>query len=360
MKRFLRVLTAILLLPAVIFLPGPLITKLRKDGVSDEMYRRRESYYYGVINLWQVDSFEGGTGSRTNWLRSVCGGFERKHTGVYVNVESVSPAMAEKLIAEGKVPDMLSFSGGVEVPSDVLRDVVSPVSLLRPDLATALTDKAVPWCMGVYLMIGQAPEQWGKDGRTVKTKKSTKTVYSVGVAEKPGFAPLKALDTAMDFSDPLAWCFGSAPAVFEAYNYAGKVNSMLGTQRDLYRMKAAESREKLRDGTVTLLPYSDLIQYLSALKTGNEKKARMEEALITYLLSADVQSRLGSVGLLPVNPEAAPVYENARMQSLAEKAAGTVLFCACPLFPEEKTAAEQERIRKILQKDDGREKKIIE
>lgn len=360
MKRFLRVLTALLLLPAVIFLPGPLIKKLQKDGVSDEMYRRRESYYYGVITLWQVDCFEGGTGSRTNWLRSVCTGFERRHTGVYVNVESISPAMAEAMIAEGKVPDMLSFSGGMEVPPDLLADITPPVSLLRPDLAPALTEKAVPWCMGVYVMIGQAREQWGRDGKTVQMKKSTKTVYSVGVAEKPGFASLKALDAVTDFSDPLAWCFGSASAVFEAYNYAGKVNSMLGTQRDLYRMKAAESREKLRDGAVTLLPFTDLIQYVSVLKTANEKKARMEEALIAYLLSADVQSRLGSVGLLPVNPEAAPVYENARMQSLAETAAKTPLSCVCPLFSREKTDAEQERIRKILQKDDGREKKIIE
>ena len=128
MKNIFRGFVAIIIILFMIFTPRFLLPALNADVISDEMYARREKFYYGVINVWQVDCFDGGTGSRAIWLKNICSGFERQYNGVYINVESISLTMANQLISEGKkLPDIISFgaSNSTATMSPVLNDMVS-------------------------------------------------------------------------------------------------------------------------------------------------------------------------------------------------------------------------------------------
>lgn len=51
--------------------------------------------YAGVLELWNVESFEGGCGSRQAWLTGRAAKFENKNKGLYVHVTTLSPSQAK-------------------------------------------------------------------------------------------------------------------------------------------------------------------------------------------------------------------------------------------------------------------------
>ena len=57
--------------------------------------------YQGVITLWQIDEFEGGVGSRKQFLLKVARSFEKKYNGVLVMVSNFSKQGAEENIKNG-------------------------------------------------------------------------------------------------------------------------------------------------------------------------------------------------------------------------------------------------------------------
>lgn len=342
----------------MIFTPKYLLPGLNRDTISDEIYARREKFYYGVINVWQVDCFDGGTGSRAIWLKNVCSGFERQYNGVYVNVESVSLPMANKLISEGKkLPDMISFGSGLALSAENFETLSLDVSGLRGDVRAVCGETAVPWCMGAYFMLSSGSDEstWGLDGKTVANKKSTKTIYSVGISERDGYLPSLALvdycgeERIPNFGGELSLCYGTSQEMFEAYNYSQKINHMLGTQREFYRLAAAESREMGRSSSISLLSgYNDLLQYIGILKTDNEKKAYTMNAFIQYLLEEAQQNKIGEMGLFPVLASAAPEYGNQYMQEAWEKVKAASLSCKSLVFEKEYAMALNQKLASWL------------
>lgn len=319
--KILKIAVSAILVFLTAVLPFKLYGALNSDIITDEMYRRREAYFHGVINVWQIDCFEGGTGSRASWLKSICGGFEKKNNGIYINIESVSLETANKMLESGqKVPDMISFGNGVKIDEQQLEQLDFRGYLKK--IENACFGCALPWCMGAYFMLGEGEsESWGSDGYE-KTGKKSKTVYSVGIAKKEGYNSAKVLTLLKkgDFSKTLSIKIGSAQEIFESYNYSQTVNRMLGTQRDIYRLISAQSREKARSLNAQYLGiYTDLFQYISILKCNNEKKLKAMQAFTEYLLSVEVQNRLGEIGLFPVNFEAEPEYGNEYMSDAWQK-----------------------------------------
>lgn len=63
----------------------------------------------GIVRLWNIDTFEGGKGSRTAFLNRVSAAYEKKHEGVYIMVSSYTAEGAAAALKEGHFPDMISF-----------------------------------------------------------------------------------------------------------------------------------------------------------------------------------------------------------------------------------------------------------
>lgn len=343
---------SVLLIVAVVFLPQNFYKILNTDKITDEMYSRREKYFYGVITLWQIDTFEGGTGSRTNWLKNVITGFEKKNNGVFVNVESVSVEMANKLLESGqKKPDIISWGTGVNLNENQLE--ILDIKNTPQGVENVVYKTAVPWCMGAYFMIGDGDKSlWGADGKIVSTKKAQKTVYSVGFPERAGYVSLKALklNCTNKFTDEKALFSGTSQEVFEAYNYSKKVNRIIGTQRDFYRLQTAQTKENARSGEISFLGYSDLFQYLSILKCDNEKKLKTMNNFVDYLLDIEQQNKLGSIGVFPIDFSAQPQYENSFMQKGWEDIKKQGIESASFIFQKELGEEEQKRCLDFLQK----------
>ena len=353
-KIYFKVLMSVLLILAVVILPSKLYDPLNTDKITDEIFRRREKYFYGVINVWQIDCFEGGTGSRTNWLKNICGGFEKKNNGVYINVESVSIQMAKKLIESGqKLPDMISYGIGVGINEEQLE--ILEIETELPELSNVVYNTAIPWCMGAYFVIGDNDvSKWGNDGGVFETKKRNKIVYSIGIPERDGYDAyypiLKKCDNS--FNGEYAILTQTSSELFAAYNYTFKVNRIIGTQRDLYRLHTAEERQLARAGDIICTGYSDLFQYISVFKCDNEKKVRTMNSFVDYLLDKRQQDKLGSIGMFPVRMDSEPQYSLTYVTEGWKEIQKNGIECKSYLFDAD-TAIQnkEEHLRKLQKKD---------
>ncbi len=305
LNKIIKSILSVLLITAVIIVPRGLYKSLNTDKITDEIYRRREKYFYGVINVWQIDSFEGGKGSRANFLNEISKRFEKKNNGVYISVETITVEKAEKLISSGqKRPDIISYGSGVNLDESLFMKL--NLNNIPTAIKKAYTEKAVPWCMGAYFMIGDSnKEKWGQDGYLKQTKKGETKIYSIGVPKREGHTALRNINIGEN-----GLFEATSQEIFEAYNYSQKVIRMIGTQRDLYRLQGLEEKEKAREGDITFLGYTDLFQYVSILNCDNLKKKEMMDKYINFLLETEQQNELGEIGLFPVMTEAEPQYTN--------------------------------------------------
>ena len=47
--------------------------------------------FEGILELWHIESFEGGVGSRAGWLKKRSTAFEKQNKGCLVNVTVLTP-----------------------------------------------------------------------------------------------------------------------------------------------------------------------------------------------------------------------------------------------------------------------------
>ncbi len=249
-----------------------------------------------VIRVWNVDTFEGGKGSRTAFLKKTALRAENVNAGAYYLVSSYTPEGAQQALREGDFPDVLSFGIGLSLGAEF--SIPLPYSF--PGGETEAGCLAVPWCRGGYALFSL------DDDFTA----AGDVVISCGGKNLPQIAAA------------LAGIKGEECDSLSAYVgfLDGKYRYLLGTQRDLCRFSA-------RGLAVTLKPlekYCDLYQYVSVLSA---EKMQDCLAFVNTLLSEEVQNSLTSIGMYPpkggtdalsaVNPEKT-VSAFASEQSLGE------------------------------------------
>ena len=93
-----------------------------------------------MLKIWQIDSFEGGKGSRADYLQSVGNDFT-KNGGAYISVTALSSEAARLNLSEGNIPDIISYgaftgskaifrgisSGAAAVTAFLLRREIFPI-----------------------------------------------------------------------------------------------------------------------------------------------------------------------------------------------------------------------------------------
>lgn len=104
------VLAAVLLVFACVAVLVWVLPKLPPQPRTEQ-----EQAYKGVITMWNVEAFEGGSGSRTDWLTYAASKFEQKHKGVYFHVEAITVEQMRQRLSDGQTFDMVCFSRGAGV-----------------------------------------------------------------------------------------------------------------------------------------------------------------------------------------------------------------------------------------------------
>ena len=106
-KNFFKILITIILLTFLIIAPYPLFTKI--NSLNYNLNSEYKFEYNGVIELWNVDTFEGGSVSRTTFIENRCVEFEKKHKGVLILVKNITLEQLELNLKSNKKPSIITF-----------------------------------------------------------------------------------------------------------------------------------------------------------------------------------------------------------------------------------------------------------
>lgn len=236
----------------------------------EQSQSRGEAVSKRIVRVWNVDTFEGGKGSRTSFLKDAAKRVEKKREGVYYLISSYTPEGAEEAFCEGKFPDAISFGVGLSAFAE--RSVKLPFSFIGGQIGSDTL--AYPWCKGGYYLFSLT-DQFEEEGNT---------------AISAGGRNLSAVAAALE------GIRGEELPALTAYSefISGKYRYLLGTQRDVCRFET-------RGVNVFSKPiesYCDLYQYFSVLNEGVKEDSL---ALLRELI--DAPEKLSSIGMSPFEAE---------------------------------------------------------
>ncbi|MBR5191804.1 MAG: hypothetical protein IKW33_00145 [Clostridia bacterium] len=278
MKKILPIISLILCGITVIFTFTFGIYHLSKDkeNISKE--------YKCIITLWHVDTFEGGTGSRKQFLQNQAKNFEKKNKGVFIMVTSYNIEGVKEQLAKGNYPDILSYGNGIDVKN--LSEINSNLSFS----ASEINNKkyAFPWCRGGYVLI---------KNKNLKSEKYKNITISKGQYSQPLLALFLELEQGelhKEFSNDFSNYEINVLSPTKAYSnfVIGKTKYLLGTQRDVYKLLA----RGIDFESIPLTQFNDLYQYVSTTTLNVEKKF-YADAFINFLLQEKEQKKLSQISM---------------------------------------------------------------
>lgn len=238
-KKFFRFLLFALCFAIIITVPiMAIMNKKKANAVSDGMT---------VLNVWQIDSFEGGKGSRAKYLQDLGNKFTKKN-GCYVTVSSLSADAARLNLKNGNVPDLISYGAGTYGIESYIRGRLPYYC----------------WCNGGYCYLSLDTNANFEDisvnnliinGGTDNLADVTALLCGVNGAEKakPTSAYVKLIN--------------------------GEFKYLLGTQRDIFRLRTRGVAFAVKPITA----FNDLYQNIS-VTCSSDKKAVYAELFIEFLL----------------------------------------------------------------------------
>ena len=339
---------SLILLVIGLFVVLPLvdiINQTRQQALSDRFFGKKAEYQ-GVITLWNVDTFEGGSSSRSSYLSQIAMQFEKYNKGALIKVDNLTVDEMMANINMGVLPDMFAFGTGV---GGILKDkmVTLPSSLESKVLLNLYSSgldkgnfKAAAYAFGGYTLISTT-EKIEAAGQTYngslldlalslefdKTyKKTTKHISSLTFGRNDYTNAIDVFSRV--FTSSSVEDLKTSGVVDEKYNLQtsydaylsfinGRASMLLGTQRDIYRMENRLSSGVENDVLYQPLGcYTDLVCYISVLSTNLEKKNVCLD-FVEFLLSESSQKQLENIGLL--SAIGLKLYESGPLKELEEK-----------------------------------------
>ena len=245
------------------------------------------------LELWNIDTFEGGTNSRAKFLENCAISFENKNMRKYIVVRNLTKDELVSMLEKDSLPDLISFGVGV---GETIRNYckeIKPNSNFKNDILKSGEYKSkqlsVPWCMGGYVLCG------------TKTKNSV-----VGVGVENNIPPQVDLNKKIYQKQ------------YDAYNsfLKNEFDVLLGTQRDYFRIS-----NKLTLGALSscefeyVNTYTDLLQHI-AICSDDKQNQEIAQDFIDYLTSQNCQQQLKNIGMFSVCDK--PIYLNTVYQEFEQ------------------------------------------
>lgn len=294
-KRFLfffKFLVSVFLIAYVFFIPTKIIPKLLKQ--QELAGQDLKLNYNGVLELWNIDTFEGGSVSRASWLEKRCLEFEKENKGCFIIVSNMSPSTAINNINNGKIPNIISYGFGFGCNiENIINEYTGNLSV-RDDLLKGCYKNnkllAVPYILGGYVIASKSEINGPLNNISFGQKNLNNFALSLALNNYKVLSILK--DNEMQDS-------------FDAYDsfISGKSNTLCGTQRDAYRLNNKKNNGSINDLNIKYLSnFTDLIQYISIAKC-NKQEEEISKKFIEFLTSKDVQKTLKNISMFSVLPQ---------------------------------------------------------
>jgi len=272
--------------------PGYIISS--RAPLTMQREPERAEGYQGIITVWHIAGFKPYRGSLGSWLADVAASLEKRHSGVYFEVDSITVEEYQARILRGEQPDVFSFPLGCANVEQLL-ELDTELPPLRGNLqGVGRYDGrlyAVPYAASGYLLVHnqRLVQELGADcdsmeealkGGSVSAAGNAVTAYIYGISgevlSEEDFLEEKAVSAFLD---------GRAAGDLEL-----KVQNGKG-----FPFQAS------RFGN-----YSDLVQLIGVNSKIEGEKLPCIYELIEACLSVERQQSLCSIGLMPGAAEAAP------------------------------------------------------
>lgn len=323
-----RILVCLLVVIMLIFLPNIELSKNYDLNNIYSVFLGKKAGYNGIIEIWNIDTFEAGNVSKVNLLSSITKEYQNKNKGVYFMVRNLTENECMNLLNAGECPDLFSCGFGV---ADSIKDYVKSFSNLNlSEVDDCLKESvmidnnvmAVPWCKGGYFVISTKEklekaniktddasfcDKLFSAGYMVKNKKSERVVYSVAFGNSNYLMPQQAVKSYNNSEvDLISNSYNKEHKTWTSYSaycdfVAGGSVFLLGTQRDVYRMKNREKLGKVTDVVIEQLKdFTDLIQFMLLNKTLSGNKLAEVENFANFLIQEKSQSIVSNSGLFAV------------------------------------------------------------
>ena len=121
------------------------------------------------LKVWHIDSFEGGSGNRADFIEKMAMNYHKINSNVYIVVQTLSEEELESAIKNGDRADIISFSHHT---ANIFNNLLQPLDVsvnVRDDLLSFAQNDgetyAVPWNMSGYCLIGNS----AVDSRVLET-----------------------------------------------------------------------------------------------------------------------------------------------------------------------------------------------
>ena len=320
----------VLLLAIILVLSSSSLKFLLGDEMSQiyGSFIGKKSDYNGVIELWNIDSFESGNKPKNVFLQQCASRFQNENKGVYVVVRNLTESECLNLMHGGVFPDLISCSYGV---SDRFKEFYSSYSNCSPEINEKFINAGrnqkgellgLAWCVGYYFLISSKaklekvkglPEEYKLNevafdcGYEYKIGKKNKTSVSLGFGTGDYLMPKNALiayNKARSIqTESLTQNELKLKSQYSAYSsfLANDSTILLGTQRDVWRMQAREESGKISEAVyLPLCNWTDLVQYVFILKTSDGNRRMSAEKFAFSFVSKTNQNEIESIGMFPV------------------------------------------------------------
>ena len=240
-----------------------------KKTRTDNDFPLKPTEHERILTLWHVETFEGGVGSRGDFITGRAVEFGKKGRHVLVKTHTIESA--KESLKKGEKPDLVSFGIGADFVVPMAKRVTLTVA------GEKVKSRAFVWAQGGYFLFRKSGDE---------TPIKTLTISDGGKNLPLGAANL----TGVKYEN--IETVKSTDAYLKLIS--GNTDAMLGTQRDIRRFTV----KNFAYTATPLEKYNDLYQYV-AITTDDEDKLPTAKAFAEYLLSEKTAKKISSLYMIP-------------------------------------------------------------
>ncbi|HWS28947.1 MAG TPA: hypothetical protein VN512_02410 [Clostridia bacterium] len=321
--RLICIAVALCIAAYLIWMPPYIDRGLKADPYSQWVMPEEEGYT-GILTVWHIVGFKPYTGSGGDWLKDRAKEFEKRHTGVYIEVFSMDAEECEARFLRGESADIYSFPLGWGYAEQFLPLDSRFSGLMSGLLETGEQDGvlyAVPFMVSGYTLMTNTrllqerqvilPEEVTPEWLNVAAAKLT---YETGTRKKVKYDGLSGSPVASKLAGaavPVA-----DYSVFKSQR-AGMAVTDLRAAGDLTRLQSTD--KGFAFDALPVYNYTDLVQYLGIARGIDERKLAYAYEFLEIALSEKAQATLMSLCVFPVKELPEVSYEPAVVQKVYER-----------------------------------------
>lgn len=339
--------------------------------------------FSGVLRLWVLRGWSCGGRTLTSWLNGRIAAFEKRHSGVYIQLAEVDES-ALRHFDDGSVnpPDMMLFPPGTLETSASLQKLPSPDNLRRGLERLSISEKetyTLPVAIGIYALaynrallqalpadwsaLDERPSQathwlnWPKDterlswsaalitlfsGLTDRTSPQSETPTGEGInlglptpeiSPAPTHLPEDPVENRLPMLLPDS--FLQLPSVYAEFT-GGLIAAMPVTLAEINRLEQLSQSGKAPDWSLSLpgAAFTDQIALLAVTDCERPELSRRQSLcreFADFLLDAESQAALTSAQALTVI-DTEPIYDASSALSVLEKSLSGQTLLVPPAF----------------------------